>query len=670
MSGAGDATPEQRLERVRGSLMGASKDPRAARWATQGHANVLIGASLHAADRLRRGQTVTELEQRLLDVLGAVLPEREIKDWGGVYREAVQALGSQVAVVPPVISRLSQTTGFRLDDFKDVLPALGQEHAARSNTSVVSRETLAAGGSADSDSFVRGLADFGFGATVVQPSAAAAAAVAGTEGEEKQAAAAPAAAAVWMKLELESFRCVRAVGDQWGGRDEIYWTSSVASDKQAGPGFISQEFGKMKTGESGTFNDAHRTIFEGFASEGLVLTMSSWEADQSPPDWAKALQEVLVKFSEYVFSHWGWALAGMLPGGGYTQMVTGILAEIASMFAWVAVHARNDDDVSCTRMIIMNQYDLALLAHRKTIDWQFNGDGHHALRVRYTGDLVPFPTGTLEYAVRTGDSWSAPLALPWESNTPPALASYNGKLYAAFVDRGQQVLWTRLENGEWKAPKQLGGDASYHAPALCAAHGKLFYAVTGTDGGLYWRSFTDSGGWTDHTKLNAGSSYAPSMAAHPGWLWLTHIGADGTVWHHTLNSNGWRGGHRSNLDWAVDSPVAMATHENGGQVWRIARGTDNTLALSVSHGHDSWRDGPSSDGTRSWRITHGPALAAHGGKTWIFLRAMDGTLRAATYTEATNWSGLQHVGGQGAAKPMDEPAAASHDNKLYVMYRR
>ncbi|MEV6133855.1 hypothetical protein AB0M05_44860 [Streptomyces violaceusniger] len=140
MTERGDAPPAERLERLRNSLMGTSTRARAERFATQGHTNVLIGASLHAADRLRQGKAVSDLERWLLDVLGAALPEQEIKDWGRVYREAVQALGERVAVVPPAISGRPVGTGFALTDLGLVLPAVGQEHAALPNTSIVDRD--------------------------------------------------------------------------------------------------------------------------------------------------------------------------------------------------------------------------------------------------------------------------------------------------------------------------------------------------------------------------------------------------------------------------------------------------------------------------------------------------------------------------------------------------
>ncbi|MFE5519503.1 hypothetical protein ACFQ9Q_17525 [Streptomyces virginiae] len=79
--------------------------------------------------------------------------------------------------------------------------------------------------------------------------------------------------------------------------------------------------------------------------------------------------------------------------------------------------------------------------------------------------------------------WGAPVALPWQSMTLPALASYNGKLYALFVNSDKAVMWTRLEGSSWRTPAQVGWDGTVFAPALAVAHGKLYYAHTGLGGG-------------------------------------------------------------------------------------------------------------------------------------------------------------------------------------------
>ncbi|GGX40524.1 hypothetical protein [Streptomyces chryseus] len=152
------------------------------------------------------------MERRLLDVLRVALPEQEIKDWGRVYREEVQALGSQIAVVPPVISGLPVATGYQLADLKTILPALAQEHMARTNTAFVDRETMAAGGAIDSASFIQGMADYGFAATVFRRTGRTAAAAQEAGDEQQTEAATAAAPAFRAKLELESFLCIRAVG--------------------------------------------------------------------------------------------------------------------------------------------------------------------------------------------------------------------------------------------------------------------------------------------------------------------------------------------------------------------------------------------------------------------------------------------------------------------------
>ncbi|WP_371648285.1 MULTISPECIES: hypothetical protein [unclassified Streptomyces] len=78
----------------------------------------------------------------------------------------------------------------------------------------------------------------------------------------------------------------------------------------------------------------------------------------------------------------------------------------------------------------------------------------------------------LEYAARTGNRWSVLITLPRKSITPPALASFDGRLHVALVRKDKAVMWSCLENGMWRKPAQVGGDLSIFAPALCAGHGK------------------------------------------------------------------------------------------------------------------------------------------------------------------------------------------------------
>ncbi|WP_406187267.1 hypothetical protein [Streptomyces sp. NBC_01006] len=227
------------------------------------------------------------------------------------------------------------------------------------------------------------------------------------------------------------------------------------------------------------------------------------------------------------------------------------------------------------------------------------------------------PVGTLEYAVRTGNTWGTPAELPWQSITPPALASYNNKLYALYVRPDDKaVMWTRLDGDTWKTPARVGGDASVFAPAVTVKDGKLFYAVSGAGARLYWRTFTEATGWSDITHLAGNqSTKSPALTSTTYRVWMTHIGFDGSLWHNWYENGAWSVPQRSNLNsWVVDDGVAMTRH--GDHLWRVARGRGDHVYTSTGDGY-GWQD----RGTVTrWSVTHAPALASHESTLWIFLR--------------------------------------------------
>ncbi|MFI8280869.1 hypothetical protein ACIGBH_39520 [Streptomyces sp. NPDC085929] len=105
----GDTTPQERLE---GLLTGTRREGRVAQaLAGAGKRNALIGAALHAADRLRRGHAATDLERELLQALRAAMTDAEIKEFGRVYRETVDKLG-RLDAVPEVITSRPVDSGY------------------------------------------------------------------------------------------------------------------------------------------------------------------------------------------------------------------------------------------------------------------------------------------------------------------------------------------------------------------------------------------------------------------------------------------------------------------------------------------------------------------------------------------------------------------------------
>ncbi|MEU9083519.1 hypothetical protein [Streptomyces sp. NPDC048357] len=102
---------------------------------------------------------------------------------------------------------------------------------------------------------------------------------------------------------MEKFYVERAIGDQGGGRDEIYFTAS-SSAGGGGRTFRSGEFGAVKNGDTRTFSAGNKVFLdEDPGSTGLTVTsIQVWEADQSSSRWYDALQRALNRAVETICS--------------------------------------------------------------------------------------------------------------------------------------------------------------------------------------------------------------------------------------------------------------------------------------------------------------------------------------------------------------------------------
>ncbi|MFI1067731.1 hypothetical protein ACH4TC_38355 [Streptomyces spororaveus] len=669
MSDRVESTEQDRLERLGSMLAGQRAQGRAGRLlgrATCG--NVLLGAMLHGADRERQGQTPTDLEQLLLDALKTAVSEEEAQQWGRVYRETVAAQGGGPQLVPQTISSRPVEQGYGFEDLRKDFPELVAEALAAPNVQIVDPHALTPGEPED-PAFIEAMGQAGFAVTAYGRSEPApteqGTAAKGGGGQDREGGGGPAGTVAALpfrvRLELDNFYVARAVGDQGGGRDEIYWTAAVGTGGEARNVYYSQEFGAVQKGQTRHFTGADRQLFDATVGDYLGLSIQVWEADQSGDKWwnglVKALNDAAAAIDRVLLYE---GFIGVLPTWATTAF------EIGKIFLSIIEVFRNHDDLSCQRQILLDRHHLAALTHWQNPQWHFNGDGHHVLTFNSTGGPVPFPAGTLEYALRTGDTWGTPLALPWQSMTPPALASYNNKLYALFVrPTDKAVMWTRLDsNNQWSPPQRVGYDITNSAPAVTVAHGKLCYAVAGLSGGLFWRTFTEAAGWSAVSPFpHYVSLYGPTLGTFANRVWVTNVNHEGTIYLTTYNGTEWSIPYEDNLPWQVTDPIAFAPYN--GHIWRIARGLNGKIYTSSSAGDINWTDRGIPNTT--WTTGNAPALAAHDNKMWIFMRGLDSTLYAASYNGT--WSATHQVTG-GAAKPMDAPAAASHNNKLYVMYRR
>ncbi|MGW0332192.1 hypothetical protein ACWD0J_10035 [Streptomyces sp. NPDC003011] len=646
-------TSEQRLERLRRMLTGEVRTPLGPRGVKrQGptKSNLLVAVALHAAARLWKGEPATELEGRLLTLMRSELSDDDIKAIGALYCFVLTHTVEPLLLPESVTSR-PVTSGYDWADLRADGPAMLHERLTQPNVTVVDRVLVASGTEIDSEAFVDSLRDYGSGVVAMGRTRSQAAAA----GSGQRAPAQP----FRIKLEADSFHVLRAVGDQGGGKDELYWCSSSGSDKAAGPAFHSEEFQMVERGDTRDF-ERDRTLFDGEVGDWLVLQMFCFEADQSNSEWYDTLHAQLRHLSDTIFSDPGFQIGSNLPGGE----IAGWMADLNALGVLLMTHLRNEDDLSCARPFYLDRYDLALLADRRTADWHFNGDGHHVLKVKYaSAQKIPFPAGSLQYTVRTNGRWGAPITLDWESITTPALASYQGKLHVLFNRPGDKALmWAYLDNGVWSAPRQINSEYSDIPCSLAVFRGKLWCAHTGTDDNLGWFTF-DGTTWSRRTRFNYPTRLAPTLAGeYQGRLWLTHVGFEGRLYLNTHDGNAWTSHFQDPLSWEVGDRATMAAGDDG-RLWRAVRGKDGKLYYSTSSGGSDWRTATG--------ITDpspvSPTLLGHNGGLEIFRRTADNRVSTEHYLASQNtWTGAALLG----ISPAREIAAAEHNGNLYAMCHR
>ncbi|MFE2870956.1 hypothetical protein [Embleya sp. NPDC059259] len=637
-------TRDERLQRLRERLQGKSALPEG-RVASSKGARLLYGVALHGAARGAAGLELTDLEARLVGALGAVLDEGELDDFGRVYTE--ESAG-RARLFPDVLATRPVDEGYGDEDLARDLPLLAPEIAAQANVRIVdldAAEGERVPGSRTDEEFDRAAAAHGYGAVVVTAS-----------GAPPAVASAPP---IQVRLDLTKFWCYRE-SNEWSGSDEIFWAACTSADKGAERTSVTREYGDVDEGETHNL-DANTTVFDGPVGNSLIAHIECWEKDQGSEATVRKMLAQMTTTLRTTAEKLALLPLGDWQASEHYSAMAGMIADLC----YALIQASGDDWVAGH----VFTYDRAALQRLAGAEYQvgpFIGeivarDGGHVLYGRID---LPGPA-PLEYAVRTGDVWSAPVSAGWQSRTPPALASYKGKLYALFIRPADNaVMWTRLEGATWRTPERVGTDGSVLTPAVTAAHGRLYYAVTGAGGKLWWRTYTEAGGWSAIAQFaDHHSAYEPALAAHPetNGVFLSLVGPNRTEWTKYHDGTRWSEAYQDREDWTLGNGVAMTAL--GPHLWRIANGLDTKVYTSRWVYGSGWRN---VDAHPSWRTGHAPALATHGNLMWILMRGTDGALYAAN-CDNTAWSAAHVVGG---ARPLDAPAAASHDGKLYAMYRR
>ncbi|MGW6857857.1 hypothetical protein [Streptomyces xanthophaeus] len=667
---AGTASVEERLERLKALLTGQSGSARTVRALGTGgeYGNLLLGVALHAADGKRQGRSLTDLEGLMADALGTVMDEAELKEWGRAYRETVQDAPAGTLVVPQVIAELPAAAGFAISDLEKILPELSAEVAAAPNVCLLSLEDLATGRQAEDPAFIEGMRECGFAVTGIarRPGTTSAARSAGAEGS-----------GTWrVRLEMDKFYVQRAVGDQGGGKDELYFTAS-SSAGGSGQTFISEDFGSVERGQNHYFEESNKVFLDEDAGPaGLAITsIQVWEADQSNSRWYRELQKALnraVETIDAVLDTPGGIIADPVP------FPVSVAYEVAKIFISLMDALRNDDDLSHQATFVLTREDMAVLHHRPEMMWHFNGDGYHKLTVRYTGGRPVWPVGRIEIISREHGAtpaemgpWSAPMPLGWHTRATPALTVYRGHLYTVFPRAGDdRVVWSRYDGKAWTIPAPIGDITSGQPCALAVFQDRLQWLATGMDGRIYHAWFNGQA-WTPIQPVsNWASPFGPSMSLIDGNLWSAHTGQDSRVYAsryggpwRTVERVGW-----DNLDsnLLAGSGPALGTH--GDRLALSYRSSRDTIHMWHRE-NEKWEGGT---GIHGWATRQAPFMHRAGQFEWLAHAGMNGYPNLG-WREAGSWyysspaELIKH--GSWTCTALGTPALTTHnDRRLYAIY--
>ncbi len=565
-----------------------------------------------------------------------------------------------------MVTSRSASQPFTLEDWWAHQPKVRAENAGRANCATVDVASVTAGMPVDSPEFEAAMADVGFGATVVcgpppeEPD----------EGDENRSYRAG--------FELESFHCLRAVGDQWGSRDEIFWSVGARSDNDNGTVYTSPEFGKMEEGKTQPFPPG-ATIFSGPTSNAVVVNVLVWEVDGSPGAWYSAVKNAMRAWLDKPL--WmdllGIAM-GFVPLPGNTLAVD-IAIELAQLFVDIIGMIRNENDLSCERIIVFDRNALMSLYHRKNDTWTFNGDGWHSLRVKYIGDRPLFPAGAIDYV--TVDSptsaVSTPISLGWRSAAPPALCSAGGKLHCLYIrPRDHAVMWAVNSDGLWTRPVRVQSfPNSQYRPAMAVnVLGQLHAAIVDMNGQIVISTYSSRDDtWSETTPArNRLTDRAPALTTFPAFIYGPKL----TLLNRQQNGSL---GKSRRLDgvWMPEDGPASVNYWKTAHAPSIARFKDHLWLAWASEGgylhiayieNSLYANYHTVDAPHSVSFADGPALATHDDTLWLAVRGSAGKLHLHPRNQ-DGWDATNHKIVDVEAM-LGEPTLASHAGQLYLAYRR
>jgi hypothetical protein len=288
-------------------------------------------------------------------------------------------------------------------------------------------------------------------------------------------------------------------------------------------------------------------------------------------------------------------------------------------------------------------------------------------------------------AATSASAWTTPKAIPKaETAGGPAVALFDGLLYAAWVGKTGNTIWYSDFNGtSWSAQKKVPSALTSAGPALSVYGGELYLAWIGQGPAPYhvWYSAFNGTSWSAQATVPsalADGEYqtSPALAGYHGNLYVSWIGqppAPYHVWYSTFNGTTWSA--QTTIPGAVVSPALISQGD---------------AALTVYSGdlYASWMTGSCATYCITYADFNGTAWSSPSNRsgpsvddyppTGTALGVSNGSLYDAWYDPGAvrvsyisfngkTWSSIQHVPSS-SSLTCNTPSVVGYDGALFVAW--